>query len=442
MAFFVVAIALTASVVSPASATPDPGAASSSSRWLSSQLVDGVYQNPLSPGPDYGLMIDAVFAMYASGDGALAEPILQVLDDDEQAIDYFSYAGFLGDAGLDDRQGGQTAKTLLAAIVGKRDPHAFGGYDMVAETLGVITPDGPEAGRVRDHGPNIGINNANTFGQILAVIALAAVGELHQPVVDQLLRQQCSEGYFRIFYYFDPVPPNAPNDCDGGKPYDQSTPDGDTTGFGLSALLTARAFGVTGLDDAIDRARTWLVDEQDASGGWGGGVGTTTPNTNSTGLIVQGLADAGGADVASDGGRDFIRSAQVTDADAGNALAGDLGAIAYKPADYVAARPDGIGSLDTWIRASAQASLGLSQVSFYDLVTQQVPPSSTSTTSSSTTTSTGVVDAFDASDGVDTARGTLPATGRDSAWLATTGATLLFVGVLLVVTSRRRAKCG
>ena len=148
---------------------------------------------------------------------------------------------------------------------------------------------------MRDYGPNTGSNNADTFGQVLAVIGLAGVGRNNQSAIDQLTRQQCSEGYFRSFYAVDPDPPNAPNDCDGGKAFDQSSPDGDVTGFALSGMLAAQRAGTTGLDDAIARARSWLVAHQDPSGGWGGGVGTEAPNTNSTGLIVQALADAGGA---------------------------------------------------------------------------------------------------------------------------------------------------
>jgi hypothetical protein len=379
----VAAAALTLGVLVTAAPAPavDLPAASSNSQWLVSKLdADGHYANPLSGGVDYGLMIDALYAVHASGQPQLATPILNAINADG-ALSYISYYSFLGEDGAADRIGGATAKTLLAAEVAGADIHDFGGLDMVAETKGVIvkaedfqpggrfTADGEfpdsgltvaDVGRVADYGPHISYNNANTFGQILATIALARAGALTQPVVDKLLWQQCPEGYFRIFYYAE--------DCAAGQDSGFSPPDGDTTGFALSALLAAQRAGVAGLDDDIQRAVDWLVANQKPGGGWGGGVGTENPNTNSTGLIVQALADADQGANAVAMGEAYLESAQATAAaDSGNALRNDLGAIAYNPADYHAAKASGIGSLDTWIRASAQASLGISQVGFWEL---------------------------------------------------------------------------
>jgi LPXTG-motif cell wall-anchored protein len=441
---FVVTLALAATATSAASA-PDHGAAGTATTWLASELVDGTYENPLTAAPDYGLTIDAMFAMHAAASPGLAGPIVAALDDDAQAINYFSYAGFMGDAGKDDRVADATAKTLVAALVSGRDPRNFGGYDMVAETEATITPAGAEQGRVRDFGPNVTINNSNTFGQSLAVIGLAGVRQNNQSVIHQLLRQQCSEGYFRIVYAYNPDPPNAPNDCDGGKAYDQSAPDGDSTGIALSALLAAQRSGAGGLDDAIARARAWLVADQDADGGWGGGTVTQAPNTNSTGLIVQALADAGGAESAVNRGRDYVLRAQVTAArDAANDLRNDLGAIAYTPAEYVAARSGGIGARDTWTRATAQASLALSQVGFWALVTQQVPATTTSTTTATPVTTAGVSGPGTTGNTGNTVGGTsaagaetLPNTGTSTGGLLALAGVLLVAGAGLVTNGRR-----
>jgi hypothetical protein len=395
------ALSLGLLVAAPARAA-DVDAASSNSDWLASKLVDGRYTNPLGGGDDEGLMIDALYAMHASGDADLAAPIVDVLDNQGGALNYISYAefgaGWAVDDGVRDRIGGATAKTLLAAQVAGVDTHDVDGLDLVAETKGVVAqaadfvPGGrfasdgefsfaginpAEVGRIVDYGPNTTYNNANTFGQILGVIALARAGELTQPIVDQLLWQQCPEGYFRIFYSYNSQT-NQPENCaaarstpnwqDPSRMDNFSPPDGDTTGFGLSALLAARAAGFTGLDDDIQRAVAWLTDHQAAGGGWGGGVSTEAPNTNSTGLIVQALAEAGSAQEAVARGQAYLTSAQVTEADAATDLAGEIGAIAYKPEDYEAAKTNGgIGGLDTWIRASAQASLGVSQVGFWEL---------------------------------------------------------------------------
>lgn len=384
---------------SSADAAADQQAARSNSRWLARQLAaDGTLQNPLSGAlPDHGLMIDVLFAMYATGDDTLAKPIVDYLDDQRHASDYFTWDGLVPDAGFDAViTGGAAAKVLVAAQVAGRDPRAFGGYDMVAETRGAIMRSGPDKGRVSDYSKDPQFadyvsNNANMFGQALGVIGLAGAGENDQLAIDTLLTQQCSEGYFRIFFGYlptdevgDHVTPNGykVSTCDEGKAFDQSAPDGDTTGLALSAMLAARSAGAAGLGPPIAKAVAWLTGHQDASGGWGGGVNTEAPNTNSTGLIVQALADAGGVDAAVDKGVAFLKSAQVTEADPG-ALGDHIGAIAYTPADYQTARTSGLVGLDTWIRASAQASLGLSQVGFYDL-TQGDPPAdpSPSTTAS------------------------------------------------------------
>lgn len=362
----------------------DLTASKPASQWLATQLSpEGTLQNPLGGDlPDHGLMIDTLFAMHASGDGASAAPIVKYLDDDRHATDYYTWDGLVPGQGYDAIiTGGAAAKVLVAAEIAGRDPRSFGGHDMVAETLGTIMRSGVDKGRVSDYSKNPDFkdfvsNNANMFGQALAVIGLAGAGLTDRLAIDTMLKQQCSDGYFRIFFGLvpttetgDQVTPDGHkiSTCDEGKPFDQSAPDGDTTGLALSAMLAARDAGAANLDAPITRAVAWLKAHQTASGGWGGGVGTEAPNTNSTGLILQALADAGCVDAAMASGTAFLKSAQVTAADAGNRLGDQLGAIAYTPAEYQAARTNGIAGLDTWIRASAQASLGLSQVGFHDL---------------------------------------------------------------------------
>jgi hypothetical protein len=390
----VVGIVATAVLSGPVAAVSAAGAeaARSNARWLSRQLApDGTLQNPLGGAlPDHGLMIDTLFALRAAGEGELATPIARYLDDGRRASDYFTWDGLVPGMGYDAViVGGATAKVLVAAQVAGRNPRAFGGYDMVAETQGTIRRSGPDKGRVSDYAkkPELAdsvTNNANVFGQALGVIGLAGVGENDRLAIDTLIGQQCSEGYFRIFFGYIPttetgdhVTPtgNKLSTCDEGKSFGQSAPDGDATGLGLSALLAARHAGATGLDGPIEAAVRWLTANQKPGGGWGGGVSTEAPNTNSTGLIVQALADAGDADDAVARGTAFLKSAQATaEADRDSALSGQIGAIAYTPEEYQAARTAGIVGLDTWIRASAQATLGLSRIGLYALAKGRVPP--------------------------------------------------------------------
>ncbi|WP_037313495.1 hypothetical protein [Amycolatopsis orientalis] len=392
LSFAVSAGVVAALLTGTATAASDRDAAQANSRWLASKLKpDGTLDDPNGGVlPDHGLMLDVLFAMYASGEGARAEPIMKFLDDQGHATDYFTWDGLVPGAGYDAViVGGAVAKTLVAAQVSGRDPRNFDGHDMIAETHGAIMRQGPDKGRISDYSKNPDLagsvsNNANMFGQALGVIGLAAAGENERLAIDKLLTQQCSEGYFRIF--FSDVKTTETGDhvrpggykvatCDEGKATDQSAPDGDATGLSLSALLAARKAGATGLDAPIAKTVSWLTAHQSADGGWGGGVGTEAPNTNSTGLIVQALADAGGAEAAVDRGMRFLKSAQATAAaDSGTRLADDVGAIAYSPAAYQAARTGGISGLDTWIRAGAQGSLGLAQTGFYALAKRAGPP--------------------------------------------------------------------
>lgn len=378
----------------------DRTAGARASAWLASQLPDaGAYQNPLGGVlPDYGLTIDALLAMYASGDGHLAEPIVTLLDDEGHASSFFTWGGLVPDD-PDFTQiitAGATAKTLVAALAAGRDPRSFGGYDLVAETLGTIVTGDIEpsgrvagfAGRIRDYSKleeyeSSVWNSANMFGQSLAVIGLAGAGESFEPgeparlAVSALVAQQCAEGYFRIFFsetsHSDPDHPTVTSrtqTCDEGKATNRSFPDGDATGHGLSALLAAREAGAEGLDDAIDRAVDWLEANQDTSGGWGGGVGTDAPNANSSGLIVQALADAGADPEVIARGRAYLRRLQIGTDVALGGLADHLGAVAYNAASFESAVADGsITWIDTWIRTTAQAALGFNDIGFYDLVT-------------------------------------------------------------------------
>mgnify|MGYP000164357423 CR=1 FL=1 len=113
---------------------------------------------------------------------------------------------------------------------------------MVKETQDVLTPDGPEKGRVRDLGPNTTSNNTNTFVQALAVIGLAGVRSNDPAAISTLLWQQCAPGFFRVFYSDGP---SGPQTCDAGTASGASGPDRDSTGIALSALIAARSAGAT-----------------------------------------------------------------------------------------------------------------------------------------------------------------------------------------------------
>ncbi|MET0236419.1 MAG: hypothetical protein ABW224_17355 [Kibdelosporangium sp.] len=395
-------------VVGTASAERDQPAAHANSLWLARQLrPDGTLDNPLGAAlPDHGLMIDVLMALHASGDGPLAAPIAKYLDDDGHATDYYTWDGLAPGMGYDAIiVGGAAAKTLVAAEVSGRDPRHFDGADLVAETKATVLRAGPDIGRISNYSKNPEFadyvsNDGNMFGQALGVVGLAGAGEIDQLMLDKMRTQQCSEGFFRIFFAYVPTTETGDHvnsagykvsTCDEGKAFGVSPPDGDTTGMALSAMLAARAVGAQGLDEPIGRTVAWLKANQKPDGGWGGGVGTETANTNSTGLIVQALAEAGGAGAEVAKGAAFIKASQVQPEDANSALSDDIGAIAYTPDAYAAAKTQGRGAVDTWIRAGAQASLGISEVGLHALTKGDIPTTpttSTPTTSSSASSST------------------------------------------------------
>lgn len=333
--------------------------------WLVGELEGGAMPAPVptSAQPtDWGLTVDALWALYAAGTGEdAARRIVAALD--RNAGDYLGVKLFR-DASA--RRAGQAAKLLVAAIVAGRDPGSFGRvmrsngtvsgarYDLRAETEALIVRAGASRGRLSDRG--LGIDNTNVFSQALAVIGLARSGGVPQYVVDYLTRQQCRAGYFRMFDR------NAKT-CD----QDHDSPDGDGTAMGLQALMTARAHGVAGLDGAIDRGVRWLVARQFAGGSFGGGVGTEAGNTNSTGLIAQTLAEAGQLP-AYQRARKYVASLTVTGRNsAGSFLAGEDGAIAYNATAFTDGRRLGIVGRDQWRRATAQAMFALAPVSFVHL---------------------------------------------------------------------------
>ncbi|WP_209020563.1 hypothetical protein [Nocardioides sp. 1609] len=341
----------------------DP-AARQVSGWLVGELVDGTMPAPIptsAESTDWGLTVDTLWALYAAGTGREAtRTILDALDRD--AGDYLGVRLF-GDA--DVRRAGPTAKVLLAAVVAGRDPRSFGRvmradgsltagrYDLRRETLSLVARRGPQVGRVRDSG--VGIDNTNTFSQALAVIALARSGGVPTVAVDYLVRQQCAAGYFRMFDRSDRT-------CD----QDADAADGDGTAMGLQALMTARANGVAGLDDEIDRGVAWLVRVQRRDGSFGGGTSTEGSNTNSTGLVAQTLA-AAGRRPAFRRAQAFVRSLSVVPAPRTGPLATERGAIAYDAGSLAAARATGITGRDQWRRATTQAIFALAPVSFVTL---------------------------------------------------------------------------
>ncbi len=242
--------------------------------WQASQLVNG--QMPgFAPGhPDWGLTIDTAFMIAA--DGSMATTLGQV----KKAIaghilDYAVYKG--------DTASGAMAKALLASEVLKGDPTDFGGLNLRKRVLALVAPPsaGFEAGRLRDTGKT---DYSNVFGQSYGTIGLARSGAVPQDVVDYLLKQRCSAGYFRLYI-------TAGETCDDSA----SAPDVDATALALQALIAAKADGAVVNQQLIKATTSWLISVQNADGSYSEDATDAAPNSNSTGLAANALVAAGHA---------------------------------------------------------------------------------------------------------------------------------------------------
>lgn len=320
-----------------------------------SERARAALQGIAPDGTDWGLTIDFVFAMRSTDAETNARTLLggAVKQDSKE---YWA-PPFFDDPNA--RIAGATAKTLVAAEVNRDNPKAYGGSNLRNEVLNLIAKSGVEKGRIKDRIPAYpDYDSTNTFSQSLAVIGLAGSGGVPRSTVDFLARQQCSAGYFRMFY-------NDKLTCDQGK----GRPDGDGTAMALSALLAAKDAGAKNTRRPIMKAVRWLKSAQKPDGSFGGGVTTEGANTNSTGLIAQALFDAGEKRAAAKAKR-WIASLQITPEVAqGLPIEKQVGAIAYNQEAYdLAVQGQTDAGADQWRRATAQAVLGLEPVPFRELI--------------------------------------------------------------------------
>jgi len=347
LALTVAATALAQPLLAPAAQAatdvPATSAARAGTGWLATQLTNGVIHNDTYDFDDLGMTMDIGLSMdEVGGDQAMVRQIRSALS--TRIAEYAAPS-----AG--ERYSGSLAKSLVFAQVSGADPRTYGGLDLVAETEARVTADGPSAGRLADlsaYG-----DYANSFGQALAVRGLSVAGSAKAAAAtDFMLKQQCSSGYFRVFFTTDAAA--AGQSCvEGTDPTDT-----DTTAFVVNQLA-ATSPRTAAVDAAITKAVAWLAATQKADGSFVGSTFTPDPNTNSTGLAASALAAAGTCEQA---GRaaEWVTSLQVGPQPASSPLAGEEGALAYDKGAMDSAAASGIGAgRDQWWRATVQAVAGL-----------------------------------------------------------------------------------
>lgn len=406
---------LAGSVLSAPAAAADPvdrsAAGVAAARWQAGELVGGSIPG-LGAGPDWGLTVDTLIALEATGaDKAEATRVTEQLK--LHVRDYNSNDAW-GEPG--QRISGATAKLLYAAVITDSDPSAFGEYDLRQETLDLVAgPElGLENGRVKDKVDPPATDNSNTFAQSLAVLGLARSGEVPRNAVDFLMDQQCAAGGFRLYpYAFGGS--EVTGDCD--EQGADAVLDPDSTGMAVQALFAAADKGTPGATEAARKGVEWLAEQQRADGSFGGSGPTAAPNTNSTGLAGQALA-AGGEQGAAKRAADWVLDHQLS-AENGGKAADDSGAIAYNGESLAAAQAEGIADFqrDQWRRATPQAMLVTTGLSLAEIGTTDPDPGPDPTTGG--TSVGGASGSTGSTSGGDTAGGGLA--GGDSGGDTTSG---------------------
>ncbi len=292
---------------------------------------------------DWGVTEDAVLALAAAGVGGnqIAATAGKV---------FHSGNAYIGDPADTVASWSRIAKTALVLQVAGLDPTAFpdgaGQRNLIAELRATQNADGSFGAA--------GTDFPLVHALALLVLARTSAG-FPASTVSWLEGRQCTvAGDANVGAYG-----YGATGCDGV--------DVDGTALAVQALDAA---GLEHGAPAIADARTWLIGQQDASGGMPAGFGGGL-NSNSTALAGQaflGLGDA--APAASAAG--FVGSLQVscTIIAGHDALDPDTaGAIAYDSAGLAEAQEFGIDDTngDQWTRATSQAILGLGTPTFGEI---------------------------------------------------------------------------
>ncbi|MFF3093037.1 prenyltransferase/squalene oxidase repeat-containing protein [Streptomyces cyaneofuscatus] len=351
---------------------------------------------------DFGLTIDGAFALAATGhDNDALRTVVDFLDrggKDGEARTVHDWTN----VGSAHAMGGSMGKAAVLAQVVGRDPHDFGGKDLIAGLAdAVCTAKSPLPDRsCADKGAYT--YAMSVFGQSLGVIAQVRAGETkaaEAPIGYLAGLQHTSSGAWPSL-----VPPTGDADVD-------------------STAMAAMALDVVPGDAhaaAVDKALAWIASKQLKDGGFPGASGTSV---NSAALAVQGLtldAEKYGKQIGK--ARKFLASQQNADGGFNVAKEGQRGSN---------------------VRASTQAVGGATGISFgvltrsLDGTTPNPLPSSSTApvivTPGDSAGGGGIVNADGPGGG-----GSLASTGSQALGLAGAAAALVLAGWGAVVAARHR----
>ena len=320
-AALVTAILVTAAPISAQALTTPKRIARASGYIANAQVTDGSIPSYST----FGSTADAVVAMVAAGRGPVT--VRKALRFLRREIE-----GGAIDAAPDYDQVGLMSKAILAAVAGGKDPHSFGGRDLVQDILDTEQGDGRYGAA------------SGSFNQALAIIALkAAKRKPSARSLRWLADAQCADGGWA---YDGPPKPNDDSHCTDtiDPPSDYFPSDTNTTSLAVQALEASG--GPAPITDPFKFFRT----VRDGGAGWGYAIGYIT-DTNSTGMVLQAYAAAGkrnpdgsmgalkGLQDTACGGFDYSHDSWVTGPDTASTLGGILGLLRkplpVRPAELV-----------------------------------------------------------------------------------------------------------
>lgn len=237
----------------PASAAPP----------LGSPIAEPANASPATQAIEYVASTQAVDGSFfemgqaAAGSGGLADTLVAVAVDEGLGGDALdaALARLAELAPSATSQPAYTARIVMAIVASGLDPRSFGGVDYVARLEGARAP--------------AGYWEIQNYANALAALGWVAAGrELALESVLWTMANQCADGGWGFM-----------TAC-------SSRSDVDTTALTLNALV---AGGVDTSDPSIVRARQFLIDAQNADGGFGDRPDAET-NANSTGLALSAIA--------------------------------------------------------------------------------------------------------------------------------------------------------
>ena len=161
-----------------AASTYDPAPAKSGAAWLSDQVTDGLVHNEQYDFDDVGLSIDVALGLDAAG----KKPTVVKAITKAVAKNVAFYTAFAPSV-----YAGPTAKAAVLALSQDKNPHAFGGVDLVTQLEARVATTAPITGRIEDAfdpTDEFGGDYANVIGQAYAAQALSLVGSAKADVRD------------------------------------------------------------------------------------------------------------------------------------------------------------------------------------------------------------------------------------------------------------------